>query len=94
MKIPLVFGTIALVLLGVLFRALYTLATFEPNERGSSMAKTSREVALKRVAGFMREMLLGNLPYMKKSDRIGLIVNLLALGLLIAGAVWSAHNRQ
>lgn len=84
MKIPLVFGAIALVLLGVLFRALYTLATFEPNECGSSMTKTSREVAPKRVAGFMREMLLGNLPYMKRSDRIGLIINLIALAIIVA----------
>lgn len=47
---------------------------------------------MKQVAGFMRKMVLGNLPYLKRSDRIGLIVNLSALALLLAVAALSRRH--
>ena len=48
---------------------------------------------MKRIARFVAAAVLGNIPYMKRSDRIGLIINLSVLALLLAAAVWSGrHN--
>lgn len=45
-----------------------------------------------RITRFIAAAVLGNLPYLKRSDRIGLIINLAALALLLAVAALSRRH--
>ncbi len=49
---------------------------------------------MRRIGRFFAAAVLGNLPYMKRSDRIGLIIQLVALALLLAVAAWGKYHRQ
>lgn len=57
------------------------------------MNRTSKgETAVKRIARIVAAAVLGNIPYMKRSDRIGLVIGLFALALLLSAAVWSRRH--